>query len=115
MEPDICKPKEEARQKSVILNERGVILTTKEEGSPRITKDPSSLRFPQNDTNKYPIYFFGSDTSGEKTIEEFFTEKKEQDIETIINLGVVKIQKRVVCRRLMRFSTARTTCLNRTM
>ena len=95
MEPDICKSEEEARQKSVILNERSVILTTKEEGSARKPEDPSSLRFPQDDTKKkWPIYFFGSDTSGEKSFEEFFTEKEELDNDSFINLGVVKNSKK---------------------
>jgi len=38
----------------------------------------------------YPIYFFGSDTSGEKSFKEFFTEKEELDNDSFINLGVVK-------------------------
>jgi len=42
----------------------------------------------------YPIFFFGSDTSGEKTFEEFFTEKEVLDNETFINLGVVKNSKK---------------------
>jgi len=46
------------------------------------------------DTKKWPIYFFGSDTSGEKTFEEFFTEKEELDNDSFINLGVVKNSKK---------------------
>ena len=42
----------------------------------------------------YPIYFFGSDTSGEKAFEEFFTEKEVLDIDPFINLGVVKNSKK---------------------
>jgi hypothetical protein len=42
----------------------------------------------------YPIYFFCSDTSGEKSFEEFFTEKEVLDIDSFTNLGVVKNSKK---------------------
>jgi len=95
LEPDICKTEEEAREKAASL-----CHPERSEGSLSTpATDSSSLRFPQNDTtdnrqpatNKtYPIFFFGSDTSGEKSFEEFFTEKEELDNESFINLGVVK-------------------------
>lgn len=65
--PDICKSEEEARQKALLLNEK---------------------------SNTYPIYFFGSDTSGEKSFEEFYTEKEDLDKDSFINLGVVKNLKK---------------------
>lgn len=63
LEPDICQTEEEARQKATLLNES---------------------------STSYPIYFFGSDTSGEKTYEEFFTEDEKLDLDSFINLGVIK-------------------------
>ena len=69
LEPDICKTEEEARQKAASLRAKGEVT------SPNTT---------------YPIYFFGSDTSGEKTFEEFFTEKEVLDNDSFINLGVIK-------------------------
>lgn len=42
----------------------------------------------------YPCEFFGSDTSGEKTFEEFYTESDEKDETKFINLGVVKNSKK---------------------
>lgn len=65
--PDICQTEEEAKQKAMLLNE--------------------------SSTN-YPIYFFGSDTSGEKAYEEFYTEKEILDNDSFINLGVVKNSKK---------------------
>lgn len=62
-EPDICSSEEEAKQKALLLDEN---------------------------SKTYPIYFFGSDTSGEKSFEEFYTEKEILDMNTFINLGVVK-------------------------
>jgi len=98
LEPDSCQSEEEARQKSVSLNERGVILNEaqRSEGSQdqRTAHIPTDSSQAQNDTKKWPIFFFGSDTSGEKTFEEFFTEKEVLDNETFINLGVVKNSKK---------------------
>lgn len=89
LEPDICKSEEEAREKSVILNK-----AKRSEGSQQYD-NRSFVVPPQDDSNKkYPIYFFGSDTSGEKTFEEFFTEKEELDNDSFINLGVVKNSKK---------------------
>lgn len=65
--PDICKSEEEARQKALLLNEN---------------------------STSYPIYFFGSDTSGEKSFEEFYTEKEQLDNGSFTNLGVVKNSKK---------------------
>lgn len=42
----------------------------------------------------YPVEFFGSDTDGEKTFEEFYTDSDVKDEETFVNLGVVKNAKR---------------------
>lgn len=41
-------------------------------------------------TTEYPVYFFSSDTSGEKPYEEFFTDSELLDTDTFNNLGVVK-------------------------
>ena len=38
----------------------------------------------------YPVYFFTSDTSGEKTFEEFFTADETLDIESFESLGIIK-------------------------
>jgi FlaA1/EpsC-like NDP-sugar epimerase len=65
--PDICQTEEEARQKAVLLNETSTF---------------------------YPVYFFGSDTSGEKAYEEFYTENEILDMNSFINLGVVKNSKK---------------------
>lgn len=65
--PDICDSEEEARQKTLLLNET---------------------------STSYPVYFFGSDTSGEKSFEEFFTESEKLEMNRFINLGVVKNSKK---------------------
>jgi len=42
----------------------------------------------------YPCEFFGSDTSGEKTFEEFYTDTDIKDETSFINLGAVKNSKK---------------------
>jgi FlaA1/EpsC-like NDP-sugar epimerase len=71
--PDICLSEEEAKQKADAMQ--------------RHCEERS-------DVTTYPIYFFGSDTSGEKSFEEFFTEKEELDNDSFIKLGVVKNSKK---------------------
>ena len=44
-------------------------------------------------TNKWPVYYFESDTSGEKAFEEFYTPDETLDFGTFVNLGVVKNAK----------------------
>ena len=42
---------------------------------------------------KYPIYFFITDTSGEKTYEEFYTEEEAYNIKKYNSLGFIKTPK----------------------
>ena len=69
--PDICQSEQEAKEKALMLSAQA--------SSPSLS---------------YPIYFFGSDTSGEKSFEEFFTDKEILDTDSFINLGVVKNSKK---------------------
>ncbi|MCI1785947.1 MAG: polysaccharide biosynthesis protein [Bacteroidales bacterium] len=63
LEPNICNSEDEARAKAAELNDSSVY---------------------------YPVYFFKSDTSGEKPYEEFFTDNEEKDMSSFVNLGVIK-------------------------
>ena len=40
--------------------------------------------------NKWPCYFFKSDTTGEKDFEEFFTKNEIIDLDSFLNIGVIK-------------------------
>ena len=66
--PDFCKSEEEAKEKAVLLNASSVL---------------------------YPVYLFDTNTSGEKTFEEFYTEEDMLDVESFINLGVIKNSKKI--------------------
>jgi FlaA1/EpsC-like NDP-sugar epimerase len=62
-EPQYCKTEEEAREKILNLS---------------------------MDADKYPVYFFSTDTSGEKKFEEFFVLGEDVDMETFEQLGVIR-------------------------
>jgi FlaA1/EpsC-like NDP-sugar epimerase len=40
--------------------------------------------------NKYPVYFFKSESDGEKLYEEFYTDDEDYDVEKYYSLGVIK-------------------------
>lgn len=61
-EPDYCLSEEEAKTKASKLN---------------------------GNSTSYPVYFFQSDTSGEKSFEEFYTGEEELDFDRFKNLGVI--------------------------
>ena len=51
-------------------------------------KEAKEFDFEKNPT-RYPIYFFKTDTSGEKTYEEFYTEEEDYEIDTYDSLGFI--------------------------
>ncbi|MDC1459510.1 polysaccharide biosynthesis protein [Flavobacteriaceae bacterium] len=50
--------------------------------------DAKEFNFDKNPT-KYPVYFFKTDTSGEKTYEEFFTKEEDYNINQYDSLGFI--------------------------
>ena len=66
-EPYFCKTEEEARMMAKTINAQSV---------------------------EYPVYFFSSDTTGEKAFEEFYTDDEDVDWDRFINLGVIKNSSR---------------------
>jgi FlaA1/EpsC-like NDP-sugar epimerase len=55
---------------------------------------------------KWPVYFFTSDTTGEKDIEEFYTEREILDMSRFNALGVIKNDASYDARKLERFESA---------
>lgn len=51
-------------------------------------KEAKNFDFEKN-PHKYPVYFFKTDTSGEKTYEEFYTESEDYEINTYESLGYI--------------------------
>ena len=56
------------------------------------TEDEARQYFPagKQDGLKYPCYFFSSDTTGEKPLEEFYSSTEELDVTRFKSIGVVK-------------------------
>ena len=69
MEPDPCETEDEALEKMKNIASVGI-------------------------AKKWPVYFFESDTSGEKAFEEFYTPEETLDLGVFTNLGVIKNAKR---------------------
>jgi FlaA1/EpsC-like NDP-sugar epimerase len=64
----------------------------KENGfEPELVKSEKEAKEFDFDSNpsKYPIYFFKTDTSGEKTYEEFYNEEEDYEINTYDSLGFI--------------------------
>ena len=64
----------------------------KENGfEPELVKSEKEAKEFDFDSNplKYPIYFFKTDTSGEKTYEEFYTEEEDYEINKYDSLGFI--------------------------
>lgn len=72
MEADDCHSEAEAREKMTRL---------------RAARTPAGRI-------RWPVYFFTSDTSGEKAFEEFYTAEESLDLQRFANLGVVKHARR---------------------
>jgi FlaA1/EpsC-like NDP-sugar epimerase len=55
------------------------------------TEDEARTRVSELKTqHKYPVYFFASDTTGEKDFEEFYTDRETLDMSRFEALGVIK-------------------------
>ncbi len=81
-EPDFCKTEQEAREKS-----RQLAVGSRQSTEHSIQLLTSDFRLP---TSLYPVYYFESDTSGEKPFEEFYTETEIVDQQRFQALGIVK-------------------------
>ena len=82
-EADLCATEDEAREKARLL---------------------------KSNANTYPVYFFESNTSGEKSFEEFYTADEELDTDSFEGLGVIKNTQRKSTEELMKiFSDLETT------
>ena len=80
---DLINFKEIALQFLKAIQVTPVICSTEEEARKKAT----SLT---DNTTEYPIYFFKSETSGEKLYEEFYTEEEELDTARFASVGVIK-------------------------
>ncbi len=54
---------------------------------------------------KWPVFFFASDTTGEKDFEEFFTDKESLDLDRFESIGVIKNEPAYDAPALKRFES----------
>ena len=73
------------------LKEKGLESVLVE--SEKLAKEFEFSKYPK----KYPIYFFKTDTSGEKTYEEFYTDEENYDTSKHKTLGFIKPLKVELC------------------
>ena len=50
----------------------------------------------EGNPGKYPIFFFKTDTSGEKTYEEFYSEDEDYDINLYDSIGYIKSKSEII-------------------
>jgi len=74
-EADMCATEDEAREKATQL---------------------------KANSNSYPVYFFESNTTGEKSFEEFYTDDEQLDVDSFSGLGVIKNTKTKSAEELMK-------------
>jgi FlaA1/EpsC-like NDP-sugar epimerase len=98
LEPDVCASEAEAKEKMGEVLKCGSSkvreLGTANHANGANEENARTPEHPNYRTSSWPVYFFRSDTSGEKTFEEFYTPGEVLDLETFANLGVVKNAKR---------------------
>ncbi len=66
------------------LNELGFELNSRD------SEEEAKAAVAEIANGKYPVYFFKTNTSGEKLYEEFYTDQEELDLNKCHNLGIVK-------------------------
>ena len=92
LEPDVCKSEDEAREKMaqrVGSRQSAVCDKTTNKGA-----NTTACSLQPTVCSRWPVYFFDSDTSGEKAFEEFYTPGELLDLDKFVNLGIVKNSKR---------------------
>ena len=52
-------------------------------------KEAKEIASKLSDDSSYPVYFFKTDTSGEKLFEEFYTSEDEVNFDLYVSIGVV--------------------------
>ena len=90
MQPDVCRSEGEAQEKM-----REILKSGSSTVRDSVTANGANQANHDNfRTSSWPVYFFESDTSGEKPYEEFYVPGEELDMERFVNLGVVRNAKR---------------------
>jgi FlaA1/EpsC-like NDP-sugar epimerase len=90
---DIFFPKLDHNLNLVTFNEiaESYLRSIGYEPVPCATEDEARARVTElKAQRKYPVYFFSSDTTGEKDFEEFYTDHENLNLTRFENIGVIK-------------------------
>ncbi len=90
---NIFFPKLDFNKDQIFFKEIALEFLKKNNFTPHITsseKEAKSFKINNND-KRYPIYFFKTDTSGEKAYEEFYTDEEDFHIDDFDSLGYIKV------------------------
>jgi FlaA1/EpsC-like NDP-sugar epimerase len=88
---NIFFPKLDFHKDQIYFKEIAIDFLNKNGFEPKLVqseKEAKEFNFDKYPT-KYPIYFFKTDTSGEKTFEEFYTDDEDYNINTYDSLGFI--------------------------
>jgi FlaA1/EpsC-like NDP-sugar epimerase len=88
---NIFFPKLDFQKDQIYFKEIALDFLNENGFEPELVKTEKEAKEFDFDSNpsKYPIYFFKTDTSGEKTYEEFFTEEEDYEINKYDSLGFI--------------------------
>ena len=89
---DIFFPKLDFHKDQIYFKDIAIDFLKANQLEPTVVNSESEAKTFDFDNNKglYPIYFFQSDTSGEKSYEEFYTEEETYDLNAHHSLGYVQ-------------------------
>ncbi len=89
---DIFFPKLDFHKDQIYFKDIALDFLNENEFEPKLVqseKEAKEFNFDRY-PNRYPIFFFKTDTSGEKTFEEFYTEDEDYEINKYDALGFIK-------------------------
>ncbi len=66
-------------------------------------EDARNFYFEAGNASEWPCFFFDSDTTGEKPVEEFYSEHENIYLDYFLSIGVVKMQKVIRTEQLRQF------------
>ncbi len=89
---NIFFPKLDSKRDQIYFKEIAIQFLKENKYEPELVKSENEAKkfnF-DNKPTKYPLYFFKTDTSGEKSFEEFYTEEEDYEINKFETLGYIK-------------------------
>tara|TARA_Y100001958_G_C21248633_1_gene581690 strand:- start:2743 stop:3927 length:1185 start_codon:yes stop_codon:yes gene_type:complete len=86
---NIFFPKLDFHKDQIYFKEIAIEFLKMHNYNPYYAKSEKDAKDFKISNNNYPIYFFKSDTSGEKEFEEFYTEQEDYDLSKFESIGII--------------------------